>query len=192
MKATPDIHFAKILFGKKEENTVRDAASASALTISETLPAETFQNQYAGMISRLATKEWFTARMSAAALISSAYPKLTRLQQEDHLTLFSQLCQDDTPMVRRVSAQFLGKMVRNVVEASGRQTLEPTGSVTTVLVPLYEELASNEQPVSNLLRPRAQIHNAKVLKVYNMGLFIHLLIFLSSIARSGLRTFAND
>ena len=29
-----------------EENTVRDAASASALTISESLPSTVFQNQY--------------------------------------------------------------------------------------------------------------------------------------------------
>jgi serine/threonine-protein phosphatase 2A regulatory subunit A len=130
-----------------EENTVRDAASASAQAISEILPQETFQNQYASMLSRLATKEWFTARISSASLIASAYLKLTAEQQQEHLTLFAQLCQDDTPMVRRVAAQYLGIMVQNVVQAVGRKAFEETGQVTTILIPLYEELASNEQPV---------------------------------------------
>jgi serine/threonine-protein phosphatase 2A regulatory subunit A len=133
-----------------EENTVRDAASESTQAISETLPEETFQNQYAGMLSRLATKEWFTARISSAGLMASAFPKLTKDQQLEHLALFARLCQDDTPMVRRVSAQYLGKMVQNVVEAFGRQALEEDGEVTKILIPLYEELASNEQPVRGI------------------------------------------
>jgi hypothetical protein len=130
-----------------EENTVRDAASASAQAISEILPQETFQNQYASMLSRLATKEWFTARISSASLIANAYLRLTAEQQQEHLTLFAQLCQDDTPMVRRVAAQYLGIMVQNVVQAVGQKAFEGTGQVTTILIPLYEELASNEQPV---------------------------------------------
>jgi hypothetical protein len=99
------------------------------------------------MLSRLATKEWFTARMSSASLISLAYPKLKKEQQEEQLQLFAQLCQDDTPMVRRVAAQYLGKMVENVVTAVGRQSLEEDGVAASLLIPLYEELASNEQPV---------------------------------------------
>ena len=51
-------------------------------------------------------------------------------------------------MVRRVAAQYLGTMLQNVVKASGRSSLEqPDGTVTKMLIPLYEELASNEQPV---------------------------------------------
>lgn len=129
---------------------MRDTASESTQAISETLPEETFQNQYAGMLSRLATKEWFTARISSAGLMASAFPKLTKDQQLEHLALFAKLCQDDTPMVRRVSAQYLGKMVQNVVEAFGRKALEEDGEVTKILIPLYEELASNEQPVRGI------------------------------------------
>jgi serine/threonine-protein phosphatase 2A regulatory subunit A len=111
------------------------------------LPPATFQDQYAAMLSKLATKEWFTARVSSASLISSAYRKLTTAQQTENLNLFAQLCRDDTPMVRRVAAQYLGKMLQNVVEAAGRKTLDAEGTVTTILIPLYEELASNDQPV---------------------------------------------
>jgi serine/threonine-protein phosphatase 2A regulatory subunit A len=152
-----------------EENTVREAASASAQKISETLPLETFQNQYAAMLSRLATKEWFTARISAAGLIAEAYLKLTKQQQEEHLTLYAQLCQDDTPMVRRVAAQYLGKMVQNAVEAFGRESLEENGDVTTTLIPLYEELASNEQPVRKTSATNAEIHLVTLSHYFNLG-----------------------
>jgi serine/threonine-protein phosphatase 2A regulatory subunit A len=130
-----------------EEITVRDAASAATQTISDSLPDETFQNQYAAMLKRLATKEWFTARISSAGLMAKAYPRLTSTQQEEHIQLFSKLCQDDTPMVRRVSAQYLGTMLENVVQAVGRKSLEEEGVAAKLLIPLYEELASNEQPV---------------------------------------------
>lgn len=134
-----------------EENAVRDAAFASTLSVVESLPEETFQDLYSQMLSRLATKEWFTARMSSTGLICSAYLRLKKEQQQEHLTLFAKLCQDDTPMVRRVAAQYLGEMVRNVVKASGRKALEGDGAVTTVLIPLFEELASNDQPVRHIL-----------------------------------------
>ena len=104
------------------------------------------------MIIRLSTKEWFTARISSASLITSAYQKLTKEQQSKLLTNFANLCKDDTPMVRRVAAQYLGPMVRNVVTVSGRSALASGGQVMTLLIPLYEDLASNEQPVRPLTR----------------------------------------
>ena len=132
-----------------EENSVREAASASTKLVATTLPQETFLEKYVPMLGRLANKEWFTARISAAGLIADAYPRLKVLQQQEHLVMFAELCQDDTPMVRRVAAQSLGKMVENVVQASGRSSLEEGGMVTSILMPLYETLSSNEQPVSN-------------------------------------------
>jgi serine/threonine-protein phosphatase 2A regulatory subunit A len=134
-----------------EENSVRDAATESTLLVAAALPEETFHDKYAPMLTRLARKEWFTARISSAGLIANAYPRLTPIQQKEHLALFAELCQDDTPMVRRVAAQSLGKMVGNVVGAAGRASLEKGGVVTTILIPLYETLSSNEQPVSVIL-----------------------------------------
>jgi hypothetical protein len=131
-----------------EENSVRDAATESTMLVAAALPEETFVDKYAPMLTRLARKEWFTARISSAGLIADAYPRLTPIQQKEHLSLFAELCQDDTPMVRRVAAQSLGKMVGNVVRAAGRASLEKGGVVTTILIPLYETLSSNEQPVS--------------------------------------------
>lgn len=131
-----------------EENSVRDAAAASALLVASALPDPMFQDKYSSMLTRLARKEWFTARISSAGLIANAYPRLLQSQQEEHLNLFSDLCQDDTPMVRRVAARNLGIMVENVVKAVGRPSLEEDGVATTILIPLYENLSSNEQPDS--------------------------------------------
>jgi serine/threonine-protein phosphatase 2A regulatory subunit A len=131
-----------------EESTVREAASASTKVIAASLPKAVIQGQYATMVANLATKEWFTARISAATLIASLYPHLTSIQQEEHLKYYDTLCRDDTPMVRRVAAQNLGAMLDAVVTTSGRSTLAENGVVSTVLIPLYETLASNEQPDS--------------------------------------------
>jgi hypothetical protein len=38
-------------------------------------------------------------------------------------------------------------MLETVIQVSGRNCLEEEGTVTTLFIPLYEELASNEQPV---------------------------------------------
>jgi len=116
--------------------------------VAESLPEKTYQKDYAEMVIRLSTKEWFTARISAASLITAGYAKFTKEQQNILTQNFAQLCKDDTPMVRRVAAQHLGPMVENIVKVSGRAPLAADGIVTTLLIPLYEELASNEQPDS--------------------------------------------
>ena len=137
-----------------EEISVRDAAAESALSISDQLDDNSFQTDYADMISRLAKKEWFTARVSAARLISAAYIRLkdNPTKQQEHLLLFSQLCRDDTPMVRRIAAHYLGRMVKNVVESLGRESLSENGTIVQILIPLFEEFASSDQPDAVRLR----------------------------------------
>lgn len=120
------------------------------MTVANVLPDDIFQGPYAEMVSRLATKEWFTARISAAALIPASYDRFTSEHQTESIKHFAALCRDDTPMVRRVASQHLGDMFRTVIDVGGRSTLEEEGSLSTQMMPLYEELASNEQPVSSL------------------------------------------
>lgn len=150
---------------------MRGAASASAQSISEVLPPASFQNQYAQMLARLATNQWFTARMSSASLISAAYLKLTAEQQEEHLKLFAKLCQDETPMVRRVAAKYLGKMVENVAAALGRASLAENAVIPSLLLPLYEELASNEQPVRYTFSSCYLLLSTSVSKIYLVSPF---------------------
>lgn len=129
-----------------EETTVREAASVSAVSIAKELPVI---DEYAAMIGRLGTKEWFTARISAAGLLAAAYPRLSdETLQQEHLELFGRLCRDDTSMVRRIAARNLGLMLQNVVQVLGRDSLSENGVVLQVFMPLYEEFANSEQPDS--------------------------------------------
>jgi len=128
------------------QNTVRDAAAISTQIVAEALPLNVFRSRYAALLEDLADKEWFTARISAASLLASAYPKLTNVQQDSFLRYFESLCKDDTPMVRRVAAQKLGDMLRSVVSAKGRQSF--TEEVPNIIIPLYEWLANTDQPDS--------------------------------------------
>ena len=132
----------------EKDDLASHTSSASTKLVAAAIPQDTYLEKYVPMLGRLANKEWFTARISAAGLIADAYPRLKVDQQKEHLVMFAELCQDDTPMVRRVAAQSLGTMVENVIQASGRSSLEEGGMVTTILMPLYETLSSNEQPVS--------------------------------------------
>jgi serine/threonine-protein phosphatase 2A regulatory subunit A len=127
---------------------VRHAAAVSAQAIADVLPDDVFQDVYVSMIGRLATLEWFTARISASTLMAASYKRMTTAQQQEHVQYFAALCKDETPMVRRVASQHLGSMLKEVVDVKSRSCLEEGGTVGTVLVPLYEDLASNEQPVS--------------------------------------------
>jgi serine/threonine-protein phosphatase 2A regulatory subunit A len=132
-----------------EETLVRETATNSCQQIADQLPTESFQNDYAAMIRRLAATEWFTARISSAGLLAAAHSRLTDPEQRtEHVKLFSRLCSDDTPMVRRVAAQYLGKLLLSVVETDGREVLQPEGLAMKVLLPLYEAFASPDQPDS--------------------------------------------
>jgi serine/threonine-protein phosphatase 2A regulatory subunit A len=132
-----------------EETAVRQAASDSTRLIAAVLPPDVFQTDYATMLARLATKEWFTARASAAHLLALAFENLSVQQlRQQHLDLYCQLCRDDVPMVRRIAAKYLGTMVQSIVRTMGRDVLQENGVVAVRFMPLYEEFASNEQPDS--------------------------------------------
>lgn len=68
-------------------------------------------------IQRLAAGEWFTARVSSCGLFHTAYPSAPETLKTELRTTYSQLCQDDMPMVRRSAATNLGKFAATVEAA---------------------------------------------------------------------------
>ncbi len=68
-------------------------------------------------LQRLGTGEWFTTRVSACALIASAYKGASTASKMELRQLFCSLGKDETPMVRRAIAQRFGDLAQ-VVEAS--------------------------------------------------------------------------
>lgn len=82
---------------------------------------------------RLAAGEWFTARVSACGLFHIAYPSASETLKAELRSVYSQLCQDDMPMVRRSAATNLGKFAA---------TMEP-GHLKTDIMQIFEDLTQD-------------------------------------------------
>ena len=65
----------------KEENIVRESAAKSIKVIIQNCEDETFFQQYASMVSRLSTLEWYSARISACGLIALSLEKIPAKSQ---------------------------------------------------------------------------------------------------------------
>lgn len=101
-----------------EESAVRDRAVASMVEVAENLSSEALSSSLLPRVQRLAEREWFTARVAAAALIP---PTMSLMSKESGgasasaaspassslVRLFLGLVGDDTPMVRRSVAKHL-------------------------------------------------------------------------------------
>jgi hypothetical protein len=69
------------------------------------------------VLQRLAAGEWFTARVSGCGLFHIAYASAPEILKIELRSIYSQLCQDDMPMVRRSAAMNLGKYAATVESA---------------------------------------------------------------------------
>lgn len=84
-------------------------------------------------IQRLAAGEWFTARVSSCGLFHIAYPSAPEPLKTELRTIYSQLCQDDMPMVRRAAATNLGKFAATVEQPH----------VKTDIMAMFEDLTQD-------------------------------------------------
>jgi serine/threonine-protein phosphatase 2A regulatory subunit A len=64
--------------------------------------------QFADLVKKLARGEWFTSKTSACGLFSTIYPRSDDVTKAELRGLYSQLCKDETPMVRRAAATKMG------------------------------------------------------------------------------------
>lgn len=94
-----------------EETVIREQAIQSMQKIIEKKPYLA-QDHLAPVVSRLATHIEFTARVSACALVPIAYKHCNEEQKQVLRTTYSNLCGDDTPMVRRASAAQLSSLIQ--------------------------------------------------------------------------------
>ena len=83
-------------------------ASESITKIAEVLSQPQVEEHYIPLLRRLSGGDWFTSRTSATSLYSAIYEKVQSSTQDDLRKMFTQLCNDDTPMVRRAAARDLG------------------------------------------------------------------------------------
>eukprot|EP00898_Chlorokybus_atmophyticus_P001885 jgi/Chlat1/2698/Chrsp180S08752 len=124
-----------------EETVVRDKAVESLGKVGEQLKEQHVTEYLIPLIKRLATGEWFTARVSACGLFHVAYPRAPSSTRGELRALFAQLCHDDTPMVRRAAALHLGKFAAKA---------EPE-YVKTEIMALFTHLTQDDQDSVRLL-----------------------------------------
>jgi serine/threonine-protein phosphatase 2A regulatory subunit A len=65
------------------------------------------------MVIRLAQGEWFTGRVSSCALFTPAYAR-SNTQKEKLRKKFCELCNEDTPMIRRACASKIGVRITSI------------------------------------------------------------------------------
>ncbi|MBA0834718.1 hypothetical protein Goarm_007045, partial [Gossypium armourianum] len=100
-----------------EETCVRDKAVKSLCRIGSQMKENDLVDWFVPLVKRLAAGEWFTARVSACGLFHIAYPSAPEMLKTELRSIYSQLCQDDMPMVRRSAASNLGKFAATVENA---------------------------------------------------------------------------
>mmetsp|Transcript_3550 Transcript_3550/g.7107 ORF Transcript_3550/g.7107 Transcript_3550/m.7107 type:complete len:616 (-) Transcript_3550:517-2364(-) len=91
-----------------EESVVREKAVESIKKIMKVLNKEQLREHAVPLVRRLGTGKWFTSRVSSSSLFELLYPHLEQKSQDEMRALFTRLCEDETPMVRRAACQQLG------------------------------------------------------------------------------------
>ncbi|KAK2461907.1 hypothetical protein APHAL10511_006370 [Amanita phalloides] len=124
-----------------EETLVRDKAAESITKISAVLSPTQIEEHYIPLLRRLSHGEWFTSRTSSAALYASVYPKVPANIQEDLRKAFAALGGDDTPMVRRAAAKWLGPLLKHFAHQH----------ILTDGLQIYRRLHSDDQDSVRLL-----------------------------------------
>jgi serine/threonine-protein phosphatase 2A regulatory subunit A len=109
---------------KHDETVVRDQAAKSLVTICAVLSEAEIQNVFAPLVVKLAQGEWFTGRVSSSSLFYACYSKAGP-QKEKLRKKFIELCNEDTPMIRRACASRLGDFATQLEKQHVLQEILP-------------------------------------------------------------------
>lgn len=89
---------------KHDETVVRECAAQSLTNICNHLTDADIQNVFAPLVIKLAQHEWFPGRVTSCSLFINCYRKAGP-QKEKLRKKFIELCNEDTPMIRRACAK---------------------------------------------------------------------------------------
>ena len=95
------------ILAKVDETVVREQVVKSMSGICDTLTDADTQNLFAPMIIRLGQADWFTGRVTACHLFHSSYTKSGNMKEKLRKK-FVELCNEETPMIRRAAASRIG------------------------------------------------------------------------------------
>jgi serine/threonine-protein phosphatase 2A regulatory subunit A len=118
-----------------EETVLRDAA---VRCMNHIVPYVKGNNSaLVSLATRLVGADWFTAKVSAANILPVI---VAQTKDQDLRFLFKELCNDETPMVRRAAAQNLGKFMLHLKMDKVQD-----------MVPLLQQLSTDTQDSVRLL-----------------------------------------
>ncbi|CAK9057925.1 unnamed protein product, partial [Durusdinium trenchii] len=127
----------------QEETVIRDQAIQSLCKVIEKRPALA-PDYLVPALHRLATKtDFFTARVSACALLPLAYRHVKEDQKAGLRKAFTMLCADETPMVRRAAAHKMRDFV-SVCAKQATGTTEQVKDLLTDLIGVYKQLSQED------------------------------------------------
>eukprot|EP00730_Choanoeca_flexa_P017007 TRINITY_DN8132_c0_g1_i2.p1 TRINITY_DN8132_c0_g1~~TRINITY_DN8132_c0_g1_i2.p1 ORF type:complete len:582 (+),score=168.35 TRINITY_DN8132_c0_g1_i2:142-1887(+) len=124
-----------------DEIVVRNKAVESLCSVADVMPAKTLESEFVPAVERLARADFFAPRASACGLFTAGYARVAADKQATLRSAFSNLCHDDTPMVRRAAASHLKDLV---------QVAKPD-VVQSEFLPLYNKLVADDQDSVRLL-----------------------------------------
>ncbi|KAJ1924221.1 protein phosphatase 2A structural subunit [Tieghemiomyces parasiticus] len=145
-----------------EETVVREKAVASLNHIGTVLSPAQLESDFIPLLKRLHSAEWFTNRASAAGLFAVAYARVNPALQAEMRQAYGQLCQDPTPMVRRVAAARLSEFVRQ---------LQPEFLIEAA-VPYFNCLSVDDQDSVRLLTVEPLVTISSALTTEQVGEFL--------------------
>ena len=135
-----------------EEPLVREKAVESLNKICGELSQAQVEDYFIPLTVRLSKADWFTSKISATGLYTVPYSKATPPSQEGLRQQFGHLVHDETPMVRRQSANNLAKFVKEM----------PASIVIDEMIPLFQHLAGDDQDSVRLLTVEVLISISEV------------------------------
>mmetsp|Transcript_46689 Transcript_46689/g.91184 ORF Transcript_46689/g.91184 Transcript_46689/m.91184 type:complete len:592 (-) Transcript_46689:204-1979(-) len=117
-----------------EETVVRDKAIASINVIVPFLE-KSDAPALLSMIKRLVNADWFTSKVSACGVFHTVYKKLASSEgRREMRSLFKELSEDETPMVRRSAARNFGPFVEMIEQ----------DHVISDMLPVFRALCNDE------------------------------------------------
>lgn len=123
-----------------DETVVREQAAISLRNICINMNESDVQDIFIPLVLKLASSDWFPGRVSACSLFSKAYEKAGS-HKEELRKKFLELCNADTPIVRRAGSSKLGEFATHVEKSHVIQDILPT----------FRKLAQDEQDQIRLL-----------------------------------------
>ncbi|KAF8898730.1 armadillo-type protein [Infundibulicybe gibba] len=139
--------FAHVILGPLEnlsaveETLVRDKAAESITKVAAVLSQAQVEEYYIPLLKRLSHGEWFTSRTSSAALYPAVYSKVSSVIQDDLRKSYQALASDETPMVRRAAAKWLGALLKHFSQEH----------ILSDGLPIYRRLQLDDQDSVRLL-----------------------------------------